>query len=168
MRKIVLIVAALFALAASVSNPQSAAPALVELRIAGEVATPLALTVDDLKKMPRKTITLVNPLSQKKEIYEGVLLEEILHKAGVPGGEHLRGPAMATYVLASAADGYRAVFSLGELASGIQESEIMVADTLDGRSLPEKEGPFKIVAPHEKRPARWVRMVTTITVARAQ
>jgi hypothetical protein len=41
----------------------------------------------------------------------------------VPQGEALRGPAMTTYVLAEAADGYRVVFSLAELDSGIMESE---------------------------------------------
>jgi hypothetical protein len=43
----------------------------------------------------------------------------------------------------------------------------MVADTMDGAPLGEKLGPFRLVAPHEKRPARWVRMLKSITVARA-
>jgi len=57
-----------------------------------------------------KTLTVVHPHDKKTEKYEGVALEEILHKAGVPQGEALRGPAMATYVVAEGADGYR-VFS---------------------------------------------------------
>lgn len=118
--------------------------------------------------MPRKSLAVVNPHSQKKETYEGVPLEEILRKAGVPNGEHLRGAVMATYVVAEATDGYRVVFSLAELDSGILDSDIIIADTMDGASLSEKEGPFKIVAPHEKRPARWVRMLKSITVVRAQ
>jgi DMSO/TMAO reductase YedYZ molybdopterin-dependent catalytic subunit len=141
---------------------QTAAP--VELRISGAVSTPLVLTVADLKKMQRKTLTVVNPHSKKTETYEGVLLEELLHKAGVAQGEHLRGPAMATYVIAGAEDGYRVVFSLAELDSGILESEVIVADTMDGAPLGAKEGPFRLVAPHEKRPARWVRMLNSITV----
>ena len=73
---------------------------------------------------------------------------------------------MATYVLAEAADGYRVVFSLAELDSGILDSEVIVADTMDGAPLGEKQGPFRLVAPHEKRPARWVRMLKSITVVR--
>jgi DMSO/TMAO reductase YedYZ molybdopterin-dependent catalytic subunit len=138
-----------------------------ELRIRGDVATPLVLTADDLKKMPRKTLTVTNPHEKKTETYEGVALEELLHRAGVPQGEQLRGPAVATYVLADAADKYRAVFSLAELDPGIQDSEVIVADTMDGTPLGAKQGPFKLVAPHDKRPARWVRMLTSITVARA-
>jgi DMSO/TMAO reductase YedYZ molybdopterin-dependent catalytic subunit len=143
------------------------APATAELRISGAVSTPLVLTLADLKKMPRKKLTVVNPHDKKTEAYEGVLLEEVLRKAGVPQGEGLRGPSMATYVLAEAADGYRVVFSLAELDSGIVDSEVIVADTMDGAPLGEKQGPFQIVAPHEKRPARWVRMLKSITVVRA-
>lgn len=67
---------------------------------------------------------------------------------------------MATLVLAEAADGYRVVFSLAELDSGILESEIIVADTVDGAPLSAQQGPFRLVA-------RWVRMLKSITVMRA-
>jgi DMSO/TMAO reductase YedYZ molybdopterin-dependent catalytic subunit len=140
---------------------------LAELRIAGAVSSPLVLTVADLKKMPRKTLTVLNPHDKKTETYEGVLLEELLRKAGAPHGEELRGPAMATYVIAEAEDGYRVVFSLAELDSGILDSDVLVADTLDGAPMTAKLGPFRLVAPHEKRPARWVRMLKSITVVRA-
>jgi DMSO/TMAO reductase YedYZ molybdopterin-dependent catalytic subunit len=140
---------------------------VAELRIGGEVCTPLVLTAADLKKMPRKTLSVVNPHDNKTETYEGVLLEELLKKAGVAQGEKLRGALMATYVVAEAEDGYRVVFSLAELDSGILESDVIVADTMNGESLAPKQGPFRLVAPHEKRPARWVRMLKSITVVRA-
>ncbi len=138
-----------------------------EVRSSGDVSSPLVLTVVDLKKMPRKTLSVVNPHNKKTEMYERVLLEELLHRAGIPQGEQLRGPSMATYVIAGAEDGYRVVFSLAELDSGILESDVIVADTMDGAPLAAKEGPFRLVAPHEKRPARWVRMLKSITVRRA-
>ncbi len=116
--------------ASSSACPQTAAPRAAELKVSGAVSTPLTLTVADLKAMPRKTLTVVNPHEKKTEKYEGVALEEILRKAGVPQGDALRGPAMATYVLAEAADGYRVVFSLAELDAGIADSEVIVADTM--------------------------------------
>lgn len=140
---------------------------VAELRIGGEVSTPLVLSVSDLKKMPRKTLSVVNPHDHKTETYEGVLLEELLKRAGVAQGEKLRGALMATYVIAEAQDGYRVVFSLAELDSGILDSDVIVADTINGESLAPKQGPFRLVAPHEKRPARWVRMLKSITVVRA-
>jgi DMSO/TMAO reductase YedYZ molybdopterin-dependent catalytic subunit len=135
-----------------------------ELKIGGAVTTPLRLTVADLKKMPRKTLTVVNPHDKKTEVYEGVSLEELLRRAGVPQGENLRGAALATYVLAEANDGYRVVFSLAELDPGIVESEVIVADTMDSATLGANQGPFRLIAPEEKRPARWVRMLKSLTV----
>jgi len=142
------------------------APLTAELRISGAVTTPLVLTIADLKNMPRRKLSVVNPHDKKTENYEGVLLEELLRKAGVPQGENLRGSSMATYVLAEGADGYRVVFSLAELDSGILDSDVIVADTMDGAPLGANQGPFRLVAPHEKRPARWVRMLKSITVTR--
>jgi len=138
-----------------------------DFKISGAVTTPLDLTAADLKAMPRKTLRVDNPHSKKTEVYEGVLVEDLLQKAGVPQGEQLRGPAMATYVLADAADNYRVVFSLAEFDSSFQDSEIIVADTLDGAPLPAALGPFRLVVPHEKRPARWVEMLRSLTVVRA-
>jgi hypothetical protein len=43
--------------------------------------------------------------------------------------------AEATYVIAEAEDGYRVVFSLAELHSGILDSDAIVADTMNGESL---------------------------------
>ncbi len=126
----------------------------------------LTLTVADLKSMPRKTLRVDNAHSKKTEVYEGVLVEDLLKKAGVPQGEQLRGQAMATYVLVEAADNYRVVFALEEFNSSFQDSEIIVADTMDGAPIPAALGPFRLVAPHEKRPARWVEMVKSITVVR--
>jgi DMSO/TMAO reductase YedYZ molybdopterin-dependent catalytic subunit len=56
---------------------------------------------------------------------------------------------------------------LSVLDSGILDSDVIVADTMDGAPLGANQGPFRLVAPHERRPARWVRMLKSITVARA-
>jgi DMSO/TMAO reductase YedYZ molybdopterin-dependent catalytic subunit len=151
---------------ALVRSPAHAQDSPATLKISGDVTTPLTLTIDDLKKLPRKTLSVVNPHEKKTEIYEGVLLMDLLKKAGAPQGEALRGPAMSTYLLFQAADGYRALFSLPELDPAFLDSDVLVADTLDGNPLPAKVGPFRLVAPHDKRPARWIRMLNSITVTR--
>jgi DMSO/TMAO reductase YedYZ molybdopterin-dependent catalytic subunit len=148
------------------ASPQTT-PSAASLKIGGAVATPLSLTAADLKEMPRKTMRVKNPHNDKTEVYDGVLLEEILRKAGTPHGEQLRGPLMATYVVVEAEDGYRVVFSLAELDSAFLDSEVLVADTMDGTAMGTNQGPLKLVAPHEKRPARWVRMLKSITVVHA-
>jgi hypothetical protein len=71
---------------------------------------------------------------------------------------------MATYVLAEADDGNRVLYSLAELDPDFQHSEVIVADTMNGSPLGEKQGPFKMVAPHDRRPARWIRILNSLTV----
>jgi len=135
-----------------------------EFTVGGAVSMPLTITAADLEKMDRTTIHVVNPHSHKGETYEGVPLAALLKQAGVPQGEQLRGRWMATCVVAEAADGYRVAFSIAELDSGFLDSDVIVADTLDDQPLGPDEGIFKLVAPHEKRPARWVRMLKSLTV----
>jgi len=135
-----------------------------QITIGGAVTTPLTVSAEDLKRMPHTTVRVMNPHSHKEEVYEGVALAVLLKEAGVPQGEQMRGPWMASYVLAEAADGYRVVFSLAELDSGFVDSEVLLADTMDDAPIGAGEGPFKLVAPHEKRPARWVRMLKSLTV----
>jgi hypothetical protein len=43
---------------------------------------------------------------------------------------------------------------------------VIVADTMNGEPLDDKAGPFGIVAPQDKRPARWIRMLRSLTVVR--
>jgi DMSO/TMAO reductase YedYZ molybdopterin-dependent catalytic subunit len=76
----------------------------------------------------------------------------------------MRGPAMATYLLAEASDGYRVVFSLAELDADFTDAQVLVADTLDGAPLGANVGPLRLVVPQDKRPARWVRMLKSLTV----
>ena len=134
------------------------------LSVSGDVTTPLSLSLDALKQMPRKTIHVKNEHAQEEEVYEGVPLAAILKQAGVPQGAQIRGKAMAIYVLAQGADGYQVLFSLPELDSDFEDSDVLVADTMGGKPINEKLGPLRLVVPHDKRPARWVRMLTGIKV----
>jgi len=146
------------------SKPSTPPDASAILRVTGDVATPLSLSLSDLKALPRKTLKVVNPHDKQEEAYEGVAVQELLRRAGVPQNEKLRGTAMASYVLAEASDGYRVLFSLAELDSDFQDSEVIIADTMNGSALGGKQGPLKMVAPHDKRPARWIRMLKSLTV----
>jgi DMSO/TMAO reductase YedYZ molybdopterin-dependent catalytic subunit len=134
------------------------------LIIGGDVATPLTLTPADIKAMPRTT---VNVREGDREIrYEGVLAGELLKRAGAPVGRDLTGRAFATYVRASATDGYQVVFSIAELDPAVTANDIIVADTVDGKALPAQQGPLRIVVPHDSHAARSVRMLQRIDVVR--
>jgi hypothetical protein len=96
--------------------------------------------------------------------FEGVSVAALLTSAGIQFGDKLRGPRMTEVLLVEAADGYKVVFALAEVDPAFAAREIILADKRDGKPLDAKEGPFRIVAPGDKRPARWVRQVTALKV----
>lgn len=74
---------------------------------------------------------------------------------------------MSLYLLVEAADGYRVVFALPELDAAFTDRKVYLATRRDGKALTDKEGPFRIVVPDDKRPARWVRQVTALRIRQA-
>ena len=71
---------------------------------------------------------------------------------------------MAEALLVEATDGYKPVFALAEVDPAFAVREIILADKRDGKLLDEKEGPLRIVAPGDKRAARWVRQVNLLRI----
>jgi hypothetical protein len=153
---------ALFALTALVC---AQAPPAAVLAVQGDIARPLALTADDLAKMPRETASVPAP-DGSKIVYAGVTLLALLQKAGAPFGKQLRGKVLTTYVLAKAQDGYQVIFTLGELDPDFGNESILVADHRDGKPLPDKQGPFRLVCPNDHEGARSVRMLQTLEIVR--
>jgi len=135
----------------------------VTLSVSGEVERPLQLTPGDLSKMARRSVK-VKDHDGKDVTYEGVELREVLSRAGVKFGEEMRGKSVASYVLVQASDKYEAVFALPELDPAFTDRLILLADSADGKPLPQSNGPFQIVVPDEKRHSRWVRQVNAIVV----
>jgi hypothetical protein len=68
-------------------NATTQSDSSVVLRVAGNVVTPLSLSVRDFKALPRKTLKVLNSHENKEETYEGVAVQELLRKAGVPQRE---------------------------------------------------------------------------------
>ncbi len=151
-------------LALQTVGPAAQLPTGVVVRISGAVSQPLALSLQDLAAMPRTKVTAKE--HDATATYEGVTLTEILEKAGAPLGKQLHGKALAGYVLVTARDWYRVVFALPELDPDFTDAsqQIILADNVDGKPLPEKQGPVRIVVPKEKRAARWIRLVESIEV----
>jgi len=94
--------------------------------------------------------------------FEGVPVSALLSTAGIQLGDTMHGPRMTEVLLVEAADGYKVVFAVTEFDPVFATREIVLADKRDGKALDAKEGPFRIVAPGDKRPARWIRQVTTM------
>lgn len=73
--------------------------------------------------------------------------QRLFAKAGLPKGEQIRGPLMATCVMVEAAHGYRVLFSLAELDSSFLDSDVLVADTMDGSAIRGTTAPTNWLRP---------------------
>jgi DMSO/TMAO reductase YedYZ molybdopterin-dependent catalytic subunit len=133
------------------------------VKVVGEVLTPLTLTASDLASMPRTTASSKDKQGVMHG-YSGVAIAGILNKAGVTTGRQLRGENLAKYLLVTCADGYQVVFSLAELDSSFTDRVVILADQEEGKPLAAGIGPFRLIVPGEKKPARNCFQVTTLAI----
>ncbi len=137
-----------------------------QLAIQPEAGKQVTLMRSDIEALPH--IKLTTSLSGTSTTFEGVSLKAVMEKAGVGFGETLRGKRLASCLLVEAADGYRVVVALPEIDPAFTDKQVVLAFLKDGKPLDEKEGPYRIVIPEEKRMARWVRQVTTLKIVDVQ
>jgi hypothetical protein len=136
-----------------------------ELTVQPESGKPTVFARADVEALPRVRVTTSSGASAT---FEGVSLKTLLEKAGVGFGETLKGKRLASCLLVEAADGYRVVIALPEIDPAFIDKQVLLAFLKDGKPLDEKEGPYRIVIPDEKRMARWVRQVTTLKIVDVQ
>jgi hypothetical protein len=75
---------------------------------------------------------------------------------------------MSDVWLVEAGDAYKVAFALSEVDPAFATREIILADKRDGKPLDAREGPLRIVAPGDKRPARWIRQVIILKIVSAK
>jgi DMSO/TMAO reductase YedYZ molybdopterin-dependent catalytic subunit len=133
------------------------------VKVTGEVTNPLTIGSADLQQYKQTTVTRKDR-DGKDHTYSGVIVSEILAKAGVTLGPELRGENLAKYLLVEASDGYQVLFALAELDKGFTDRSIILADKIDGQPLAPADGPFRIIVQDEKKPARCIKQVTAMKV----
>ncbi|HEX8018916.1 molybdopterin-dependent oxidoreductase [Mucilaginibacter sp.] len=133
------------------------------VKVTGEVTTPLTIGSVDLQQYKQTTVTRKDR-DGKDHTYSGVIVSEILAKAGVTLGPELRGENLAKFLLVEASDGYQVLFALAELDKGFTDRTIILADKIDGQPLAPADGPFRIIVQDEKKPARCIKQVTVMKV----
>jgi hypothetical protein len=121
-------------------------------------------TAPKLAQLPHETIQTTNEHTQAQETYSGVPLMALLVELGVP--QKLKGKDFRLYLIAEGRDGYKVVYSLGEVSPDVHEGSVLLADSVDGKPLADN-GPIELISSGERRPARWVRNVTSIKVQAA-
>jgi hypothetical protein len=159
--------------AAQMDHPTSQTPAAgissasTTLHVSGTGLTLATISISDFKSIPHKTVNFHNAHTNTDETYSGVPLTDLLAKYGAPTGKDLHGKALSDYIVATGSDGYKALLALAETDPSFHPGEVIVADTLDGKPLDAKEGPFKLVVTEDKRPARSVHNLVSIELKSA-
>ena len=138
-----------------------------QLTVQNDTGKQVLLSRADLEALPHIRVAAAEHSSGPVN-FEGVTLKSVLEKAGVTFGESMKGKRLTNCLLVEAADGYRAVIALPELDPAFTDKQTLLVFLRDGKSLSDKEGPYRIVIPDEKRMARWVRQVTTLKIVDVQ
>jgi len=121
-------------------------------------------TAPKLAALPHETIQATNERTQAQDTYSGVPLMALLVELGVP--QKPIGKDFRLYVVAEGRDGYKVVYSLGEVSPDVHDGSVLLVDSVNGKPLADN-GPIELICTGEHRPARWVRGVTSISVKAA-
>jgi hypothetical protein len=154
--------AALAGSAQQMAHHEPSAPS-TELTLRGLDGKTIILSPADLAALPHKTVAVMNHHTNANETYSGVALSDLLVKVGAPQGSDVKGKLFMLGVIAEGTDRYSVLFAIAETDPTIHTGDILVADQMNGQKL-DKDGAFKLVSTEEKRPARWVRNLSSISV----
>lgn len=150
-----------------------AAPSMSEhLNVTGLVKTPLHLSVEDVRAMSSAAgvgnVPLVCESGADKGVLKqirGIPLKTLLDKAQLDTRHPL--DARRMFVVAKGTDGYRVVYSWGELFNSPEGDQVLVYVEREGKPLGADEGRFALVPMHDLRTgARQVKWLERIDVRR--
>ena len=143
--------------------PPDIGPATIT--VTGIGSKSVTLSVSDLSNLPHQTVKATD--HGTPATFDGVLLTDVLAEVDLPLGEKFQSTGASYYVVVEAKDGYRVVFAWAELDSTFMNKSVYVVTKRDGKPLTDKDGPFQLVVPGEKRNARWVRQVAALRIRQA-
>jgi len=144
-------------------TPVQQVPPPASLQVSGVVARPLTWSATDLAQHPHVTVRATDKQGHEHR-YAGVPLHAILEACGAVTDNRLHGKELRKALLVTAADQYEVFFALAELDPTFAARTIILADQCDGRPLPPTAGPWQVIVPGERKPARWIRQVVRLRV----
>ena len=125
--------------------------------------SPRVLERSEIVRLPHTTVT-VKESHRKSSTYSGVLLMDLLLRAGSDSNTHSERGDLGKIVVVEGVEDPSVVFALTDLDSTLTDNRVLLADSKDGKPLAAPEGPFRIIVKGDKEPARWVRHVWAIYV----
>lgn len=154
-------------LAILASNTEAGSAAVV--RLDGDLIKPATLSVKDLVSLA------VTPIEWKDKTGShsgsGVRLDQVLLKFGFEEGAtgpqvnpKVKHQGLRAAVVASAADGFEAVFSVGELLETLGATTAWLVWEMDGKPLPAELGSFRLIVSSDKGSSRSLHQLTRLRV----
>lgn len=139
--------------------PPPASPKVVAVQ--GALDRPASLSVADLQALApvTQTVNYGSGSGPQTHTYTGTNLWNLLDQAGIRVDAARKNDVLGKYVLATGADGYKAVFALGELKPdfGNRASLVVYAETTNGTSgALASDGPVRVTAPGDVKGGRYV------------
>jgi hypothetical protein len=116
----------------------------------------------DLAKLPLVEVDAIDHGQSHR--YSGIAVRDLLALVDAPLGAKLRGPALQLVVVVRCRDGYAVVFALTDFDEAFSNRTILLAEKEDNQPLPENAAPFRLIAPGDKKAARWARIVTSLEI----
>jgi DMSO/TMAO reductase YedYZ molybdopterin-dependent catalytic subunit len=139
------------------------------IRFTGEIAQPEVLTIGELKGLQAltQTVTYTSGGAPVTDTFTGVLLTDVIARAGgATTDPTAKNDILAHYVVATGSDGYRAVFSMGEIDPRFGGEQIMLAydDESGGLGWHGADGRARMVVPGDAAGGRYVSDLVGLTV----
>jgi hypothetical protein len=131
--------------------------------ISGDGITPINITKAMFADM-KQVVVMAKAHDEKVHRYSGVTIADLLIKAGIMLGDSAKSKTINSYIIVTAADNYKAIYTIPEIDPLFATRSIILSNRADKRPLATEDGPFQIIVPGEKKHARWVRQVTGIQV----
>ena len=133
--------------------------------IAGLAGQREVLSAADVARMAHVHVTLAH--NDQSTDYSGPLLSDLLRDVGAPLGVRMHGAGVNDIVLVTAADRYRVALTLAEVDSSFHKgAKVILADLADGKPLPPKEGPFRLIVDGDLKPSRSAYSVLAVELRR--
>ncbi len=149
---------------AAQAAPVTTANSLIML--GGQLTTPRSYLLSDLQALPSQEVRLTYTVAGQSatHTFKGVLLSDLLTAAKPTFDAKVKNASLGWYVLAQGADGYAALFSLGEIDPSFGNRAVLLAYEQDGQPLPAADGAVRLVVPGDVKGGRYVSNLVRLTV----
>lgn len=154
---------------AGAPRPSTTGAAPSSLTVTGDLVKNATLSLKELQELGAITI----PFTDKAGPHQvtGIRLDHVLLRLSFSEGPmgpqidpRVKHQGLRGVVIATAQDGFVAVFSVGELLETLGATQALLAWSMDGKPLAPDVGPLRLVVPSDKGGSRSLHQLASLKV----